>query len=34
VKGTLYSTTYNGGSNVDCPQEYAYGCGTVFEITP
>ncbi len=31
--GNFYGTTYFGGSNPDC-NDYDYGCGTVFKITP
>jgi len=31
--GTLYGTTYIGGSNSDC-NDYDNGCGTVFRISP
>jgi uncharacterized repeat protein (TIGR03803 family) len=34
VKGALYSTTFNGGGNVSCPQYDPYGCGTVFAMKP
>lgn len=33
VKGKLYGTTYQGGSNGNCDFYYS-GCGTVFVITP
>ncbi len=34
VRGTLYGTTEYGGSNTCGYQSEAYGCGTVYSITP
>jgi uncharacterized repeat protein (TIGR03803 family) len=35
VKGNMYGTTYEGGTSAYCRQQnYAYGCGTVFKLTP
>jgi uncharacterized repeat protein (TIGR03803 family) len=32
TNGSLYGTTYEGGSGAACPDDF--GCGTIFQITP